>query len=59
MTRVLHTAKIGNVDTVMFLNKRRKMVNFELGKEIEKDVLQSCHECGAKKKNSECPGIEP
>ena len=37
MTRVLHTARISNVDSVMFANRIREMVSFELGKEIEKD----------------------
>ena len=39
MTRVLHTARISNVDSVMFVNKIREMVSFELGKEIEKDDI--------------------
>ena len=36
MTRVLHTARISNVDSVMFVNRVREMASFELGKEIEK-----------------------
>ena len=40
MTRVLHTARIGNVDSVIFVNTIREMVNFELGKEIDKDVFR-------------------
>ena len=36
MTRVLHTARISNVDSVMFVNRLREMASFELGKEIEK-----------------------
>ena len=42
MTRVLHTARISHVDSVMFasgINRIRKMINFELGIEIEKGVL--------------------
>ena len=39
MTRVLHTAKISNVDSIMFINRIRKIVGFELVKEIEKDVF--------------------
>ena len=39
MTRVLHTARISNVDSVMFVNRIREMVSFELGKEIEKDDI--------------------
>ena len=39
MTRfLLHTARISNVDSVMFVDRnKREMVNFELGKEIKKD----------------------
>ena len=29
MTRILHIAKISNVDSVMFVNRIREMVNFE------------------------------
>ena len=39
MTGVLHTARISNVDRVMFANRIRKMASFELGKEIEKDYI--------------------
>ena len=39
MTRVLHTARISNVDGVMFVIGIRDMVSFELGKETEKDVF--------------------
>ena len=38
MTRVLHTAGISNVDSVMFVDRIREMVSFELGREIEKDA---------------------
>ena len=34
---VLHTARISNVGSVMFVNKIREMVSFELGKETGKD----------------------
>ena len=34
MTRVLHTARISNVDSVMFVYKIRVMVSFEPGKDI-------------------------
>ena len=34
MTRVLHTAGINNVDSVMFVNRMREMISFELGKEM-------------------------
>ena len=45
MTRVLHTARISNVDSVMFVNRLREMVSFELGKEIEKDVFRLVISC--------------
>ena len=44
MIPVLHTVRIGNVDSVMILNIIREMVSFELGKEIEKDVFSSRHD---------------
>ena len=40
MIPVLHTVRIGNVDSVMILNIIREMVSFELGKEIEKDAFR-------------------
>ena len=40
MTRVLHTVRISNVDSVMFVDRyMREMVSFELGKEIKKGVF--------------------
>ena len=54
MTRVLHTVRIGNVDSVIFVNTIREMVNFELGKEIDKDVFRLVMSV-AQKKNSESP----
>ena len=39
LTRVLHTARISSVDSVMFVNRIREMSRFELGKEIEKDDI--------------------
>ena len=41
MTHVLHTFGISNFDSVMFVNRIREMVSFELSKEIEieKDVF--------------------
>ena len=36
---VLHTARISNVDIVMFLNRIGKTVCFKLAKEIERDVF--------------------
>ena len=40
VTHVLHTARISNVDSVMFVIRIREMVSFELGKEIKKDVFR-------------------
>ena len=54
MTRVLHTARIGNVDSVIFVNTIREMVSFELGKEIDKDVFRLVMSV-AQRKNSESP----
>ena len=51
-TRVLHTARIGNVDSVIFVNTIREMVNFELGKELDKDVFRLVMSV-AQRKNSE------
>ena len=39
MTHVLHTARISNVDSAVFVSRIREMASFELGKEIEKDVF--------------------
>ena len=39
MASVLHPSKISNIDSVMFVNRIRKMVSFELGKEIVKDIF--------------------
>ena len=36
MTCFLHTSRISNVDSIMFVNGIREMASFELGKEIEK-----------------------
>ena len=49
MTHILHTARIGNVNGVMFVNRISKMGSFELDKEIEKDFFLSCHQHGTKK----------
>ena len=34
-----NTVRTSNVDSVMFVNRIREMVSFELGKEIEKDIF--------------------
>ena len=36
---ILHTARISNVNSVMFVNRIIEMASFELGKEIKKDVF--------------------
>ena len=36
MTCVLHTARISNVDSIMFFDRKVEMVNFELGVEFRK-----------------------
>ena len=40
MTRFLHTARISDVVSFMFVNRIRNMVSFKLGKETEKDVFR-------------------
>ena len=40
MTRILHTARISNVDSVIFVNIIREMLSFEPCKEIEKDFFR-------------------
>ena len=42
MTHVLHTARISNVNSLMFVDRNREMVSFELGKEIKRDVFFLC-----------------
>ena len=42
MTHVLHTARISNVDSLMFVDRNREMVSFELGKEIRRDGFFLC-----------------
>ena len=39
MTCVLRTARISNVESVMYGDKQRMMVNVKLSKEMRKDVL--------------------
>ena len=40
MTCVPRTATIDDVNSVMFVNKIREMVNFELDNELEKDIFR-------------------
>ena len=49
MTRVLHTARISKVDSVMFVNRIREIVSFELAKEIERDVFRLVTSVGLRK----------
>ena len=49
MTPILDTARISDVNSVMFLNRIKKMEGFELGKETERCV-SSFHELGTKKR---------
>ena len=49
MTRVLHTARISNVDSVMFIDRLREMVSFVFGKEIEKDAFRLVTSVGQRK----------
>ena len=49
MTRVLHTARISNVDSVMFIDRLREMVSFVFGKEIEKDAFRLVTNVGQRK----------
>ena len=49
MTRVLHTVRISNVDSVMFIDRLREMVSFGLGKEIEKDAFRLVTSVGQRK----------
>ena len=35
-----NTVRTSNVDSVVFVNRIREMVSFELGKEIKKDVFR-------------------
>ena len=39
MTRVLHTAKINNVERLLRVNRIRKIVNTKFGGEMEKYVF--------------------
>ena len=48
MTRVLHTARISDVGSVMFVNRIRKIVSSELGKEKREICSSFCHERGTK-----------
>ena len=49
MTPILDTARISDVNSVMFLNRIKKMEGFELGKETEKDVFRPFTSLGQRK----------
>ena len=44
MTRAQQNAWISDVESLMFVNRVREMLIFELGKDIKKDAFSSCHE---------------
>ena len=46
LTRVLHTTRICNVKGIMCVYSVRKIVNFKLDDEMEKDVFSSLHRYG-------------
>ena len=50
-----NTARISNVDSIMFVIRLKEMVSFEFSMEMDKDVFLSCLEHGTKGKNSETP----
>ena len=54
MTCILHTARISNVDSVMFFDRKVEMVNFELGEELRKMFFHLVTSVG-QRKNSESP----
>ena len=59
ITRVLHTARISNVDSVMFVNRIRETVSFEVGKEVEKGGFRLVISVGQRKTYESPRGIEP
>ena len=46
LIRVLHTTRICNVKGIMRVYSVRKIVNFKLDDEMEKDVFSSLHRYG-------------
>ena len=54
LTPVLNTTRISNVDSIMFVNRIREIISFELSKETEKDVFCLVTSAG-QGKNSESP----
>ena len=51
MTPILDTARISDVNSVMSLNRIKKMVGFELGKDLEKDVFHLFASVGQRMRN--------
>ena len=58
MTRILHTARISNVDSVIFVNIIREMLSFEPCKEIEKDFFRPVTSVEQRKNSESSWGIE-
>ena len=54
LTPVLNTTRISNVDSIMFVNRIREIVSFELSKETKKDVFVLSR-AQDNEKNSESP----
>ena len=52
MTHILHTARISNVHSIMFVNRLTEMVSFEHSEEIVKDVLCLVMSEGQRKKKT-------
>ena len=50
MRFTLHTSRISNVNSVVFVNRIREVVSLELGEEIKKDVFLPYHEHRTEKK---------
>ena len=50
LTPVLNTTRISNVDSIMFVNRIREIVSFELSKETKKDVFCLVMSAGQRKK---------
>ena len=49
MTYILHTARISNVDSIMFVHRIREMVSFKPSKEVEKGVFHLVTGMGQRK----------
>ena len=54
MTHALHTARISNVNSIMFVVRNKRDGKYELSKEIKNDVFLSCHKHGTKKNDRHC-----